>query len=135
MAVFPSLYEPFGIVALEGMAAGTPVVVSDTGGMSEIVKHGVNGLKAYSNNVISLADNIIWALQHPDHTLQMKHKAMEDVKNIYNWERIALKTKEVYEQVLKEFFSSPWRRTVYREMGRDFIQKDHEEMDRYRNIQ
>ena len=135
VAVFPSLYEPFGIVALEGMAAGTPVVVSDTGGMSEIIKHGVNGLKAYTNNVISLADNIIWALQHPDHTLQMKHKAMEDVKTIYNWDRIAIKTKEVYEQVLKEYYNSPWRRTIYRETGRDLVQKDYEEMDRYRNIQ
>lgn len=133
VAVFPSLYEPFGIVALEGMAAGTPVVVSDTGGMSEIIQHGVNGLKAYTNNVISLADNIIWALQHPDHTLQMKHKAMEDIKTIYNWDRIALKTIDVYEQVLVEFAGSPWRRTIFRETGRDY--KHHEEMDRYRNIQ
>ena len=133
VAVFPSLYEPFGIVALEGMAAGTPVVVSDTGGMSEIIKHGVNGLKAYTNNVISLADNIIWALQHPDHTLQMKHKAMEDIKTIYNWDRIALKTVDVYEQVLNQFYSSPWRRTIYRETGREY--RHHEEMDRYRNIQ
>ncbi|GIW21120.1 MAG: hypothetical protein KatS3mg068_0127 [Candidatus Sericytochromatia bacterium] len=36
IAVFPSLYEPFGITAIEAMAAGTPVVVSDTGGLGEI---------------------------------------------------------------------------------------------------
>ena len=40
VAVFPSLYEPFGIVALEGMVANIPVVVSDTGGLSGIVEHG-----------------------------------------------------------------------------------------------
>ena len=40
VAVFPSLYEPFGIVVLEAMAARTPVVVSDCGGISEIVRHG-----------------------------------------------------------------------------------------------
>lgn len=135
VAVFPSLYEPFGIVALEGMAAGTPVVVSDTGGMSEIVKHGVNGLKAYTNNVISLADNIIWALQHPDHTLQMKRKAMEDIETLYNWERIALKTRDVYQQVLDEFISSPWRRTIYREETYDSKYANFEEINRYRNIQ
>ncbi len=135
VAVFPSLYEPFGIVALEGMAAGTPVIVSDTGGMSEIVKHGVNGLKAYSNNVISLADNIIWALQHPDHTMQMKHKAMEDIKNHYDWDRIALKTKEVYLHVLDEFYRSPWRQTIYREEAYDYKHADLEEIGRYRNIQ
>lgn len=135
VAVFPSLYEPFGIVALEGMAAGTPVVVSDTGGMSEIVKHGVNGLKAYSNNIISLADNIIWALQHPDHTLQMKRKALEDIETLYNWDRIAMKTRDVYQQVLDEFNSSPWRRTIYREETNDFSHSGFEEISRYRNIQ
>ncbi len=135
VAVFPSLYEPFGIVALEGMAAGTPVVVSDTGGMSEIVKHGVNGLKAYPDNVISLADNIIWALQHPDHTLQMKRKAMEDIETLYNWDRIAKKTRDVYQQVLDEFNSSPWRRTIYREGISDINYTNFEEMSRYRNIQ
>ena len=40
VAVFPSTYEPFGIVALEGMLSGTPVVVSDVGGLNEIVQHG-----------------------------------------------------------------------------------------------
>ncbi|NLY74429.1 MAG: glycosyltransferase family 4 protein [Firmicutes bacterium] len=135
VAVFPSLYEPFGIVALEGMAAGTPVVVSDTGGLSEIIQHGVNGLKAYSNNVISLADNIIWALRHPDHTVRMKQKALEDIEKIYNWDRIAQTTGEVYQQVLEEFLSSPWRRTVLRESARDGKCMESEEMNRYRNIQ
>ena len=45
VAVFPSLYEPFGMVVLEAMAARTPVVVADVGGLSEIVAHEVNGLK------------------------------------------------------------------------------------------
>ena len=42
VSVFPSTYEPFGIVALEAMLAGIPVVVSDVGGLNEIVEHGVN---------------------------------------------------------------------------------------------
>lgn len=45
LCVFPSLYEPFGLVALEAMASGTPLIVSDTGGLSDIVDHGVNGYK------------------------------------------------------------------------------------------
>ena len=47
VSVVPSLFEPFGIVALEAMAAKSPVVVSDTGGMSEIVDHDMTGVKVY----------------------------------------------------------------------------------------
>ncbi|HYH02290.1 MAG TPA: glycosyltransferase family 4 protein, partial [Bacillota bacterium] len=108
VAVFPSLYEPFGIVALEGMAAGAPVVVADTGGMSEIVQHGRNGLKAYNDNPVSLADNILWALQHPDHTAQMKAQALADINNIYNWNLIAEQTREVYREIITEYHDSLW---------------------------
>ena len=45
VSVVPSLFEPFGIVALEAMAAKSPVVVSDTGGLSEIVDHDSTGVK------------------------------------------------------------------------------------------
>ena len=64
VAVFPSLYEPFGIVALEAMAANVPVVVADNGGLSEIVEHGVDGLKCYTGNAISLADQVVTILQN-----------------------------------------------------------------------
>ena len=65
VAVFPSLYEPFGIVVLEAMAARTPVVVSDCGGISEIVRHGIDGLKAQTGNSHSLAQNILALLRQP----------------------------------------------------------------------
>ena len=55
VSVVPSLFEPFGIVALEAMAAKSPVVVSDTGGLSEIVDHDVTGVKVYPNNPESLS--------------------------------------------------------------------------------
>lgn len=111
VAVFPSLYEPFGIVALEGMAAGVPVVVSDTGGMSDIVSHGVNGLKAYVDNPISLADNIIWALQHPDHTQKMKQQALTDIDRKYSWPQIAAQTIAVYRRVGLESYELGWQPT------------------------
>lgn len=58
VAVYPSLYEPFGIVALEAMVAKVPVVVSDVGGLREVVDHGVTGLSAWADNPDSLA----WAV-------------------------------------------------------------------------
>jgi glycogen(starch) synthase len=51
VALVPSLYEPFGLVALEAATAGAPLVVSDAGGLREVVEHGVSGLRAAPEDV------------------------------------------------------------------------------------
>ncbi|HOJ10231.1 MAG TPA: glycosyltransferase family 4 protein [Clostridiales bacterium] len=99
IAVFPSLYEPFGIVALEGIMANVPIVVSDAGGLGEIVEHGVDGLKFYSGNPSSLADCILEILFNPEKAEIMKKKALDKVRNIYNWDSIADQTFEVYREI------------------------------------
>lgn len=108
VAVFPSLYEPFGIVALEGMAAHTPVVVSDTGGLGEIVRHGIDGLKAYPGNSRSLADMITWLLKDENTGQKLKKKAFERIQDDFNWEKISYKTRDVYREVWNSYRSSPW---------------------------
>ncbi len=100
MAVFPSLYEPFGIVALEAMAANVPVVVTDTCGLGEIVEHGVDGMKAYTGNANSLADCILAILFNHDLTEKMKVNAANKVQSIYNWDKISGQTINVYEEVI-----------------------------------
>ncbi|MBM7854988.1 glycogen(starch) synthase [Desulfohalotomaculum tongense] len=100
VAVFPSLYEPFGIVALEAMAARTPLVVSDTGGLAEIIDHGVNGLKAYTGNPNSVADNVLHMLLNPDSAGRMKERAYKEVVEKYNWQKIAGETVRLYEEIL-----------------------------------
>lgn len=102
VAVFPSLYEPFGIVALEAMAAGTPVLVSDTGGLAEIVKHGINGLKVRPGNADLLASNIVRLLKDHVFAEQLKFNAAQEVKARYGWLKIAADTMEVYREVQKE---------------------------------
>ena len=67
ISVFPSTYEPFGIVALEAMLSENPVVVSDIGGLNEIVQHRENGMKTYCGNPNSIADSILELLY--DHKL------------------------------------------------------------------
>ena len=108
VAVFPSLYEPFGIVALEGMAAHVPVVVSDTGGLGDIVEHEVDGLKCYPDNAISLADQVIALLADEVFAQKLAGRAMQKVKNQFLWQEIAGQTRNIYHQVLAEFSHCEW---------------------------
>lgn len=109
-AVYPSTYEPFGIVALEAMASGTPVVVSDVGGFSEIVVHGVNGLKAYPGDAESLANNLLTLLSNPELARRLASQALEDVRDYYDWSGVAAGTEDVYRTVLAQYAESPWGR-------------------------
>ncbi len=109
VAVFPSLYEPFGIVALEAMAAKTPVVVSDNGGLGEIVEHGVTGMKAYTGNANSLADNILHILMDPLSARKIQERAYREVVEKYHWSGIAQKTRQVYQEVVDAHRMAPWR--------------------------
>ena len=108
IAVTPSLYEPFGIVALEGMAAHIPVVVSDAGGISEIVQHGVNGMKAYAGNSDSLADSILEILNCPEKAQAMKDNALEKVRLLYNWDVISELVMKTYNAIIGESISLNW---------------------------
>lgn len=100
VAVFPSLYEPFGIVALEAMATRTPVIVSDVGGLGEIVENQQTGLKVPCGNEADLAQAIISILTNDHMTEQLVQNAARLVDSVYNWTVIAQSTKDVYEQVL-----------------------------------
>lgn len=102
-AVFPSLYEPFGIVALEAMAAKCPVIVAHTGGLAEVVKLHETGLTVYPNNVDSLAWGIRHTLAHPDWSQQRATNAFREVGARYNWKTIAQMTVEIYRRVCEEW--------------------------------
>ena len=108
IAVVPSLYEPFGITALEAMACGVPVVVSDTGGLGEVVRHGITGMKALTANPGSLADNILTLLGDDKLRERIREAALRDVRERFNWELIADKTKAVYDEVMAAYRASPW---------------------------
>jgi len=98
--VIPSLYEPFGIVALEAMSVGTPVIVSDTGGLSEIVDHGRNGLKVYPGNVESLQTQLTLLLNDPHWAKEIGHAGQRSVETHYQWNRIAEATSQSYSKVM-----------------------------------
>ena len=101
-AVFPSLYEPFGIVALEAMAAECPVIVSDTGGLGEIITHKYNGMKILTGVVDSVRDNIVEILRDEQLADYVKKNAIKDVYVKYSWNKIAEHTALIYERVKEE---------------------------------
>ena len=100
IAVFPSTYEPFGIVALEGMLAGVPTVVSDIGGLNEIVDHGINGMKTYAGNSNSIADSVLNLLYDKQLAANVAKKAKQKVKEEFNWTKIAQDTHYTYEKAI-----------------------------------
>ncbi|MEZ4677433.1 MAG: glycosyltransferase [Caldilineaceae bacterium] len=59
MVIMPSHYESFGMVALEAMAMGTPVIASEVGGLAHLVQHGVNGFHVPSRDPEALAQRVL----------------------------------------------------------------------------
>ncbi len=96
-AVFPSLYEPFGIVTLESFAARVPVVVSDTGGLPEVVTHAKTGIVTAVNNSESLAAGIIQVLQNPEFGAKLADQAFRELMERFSWQPLARQTLKVYE--------------------------------------
>jgi glycosyltransferase involved in cell wall biosynthesis len=107
-AVFPSLYEPFGIVALESFASRVPVVVSDTGGFPEVVQHSKTGIVTQTNNPDSLAWGILEVLQHPGYRQWLIDNAFEDLHRRFNWAKLATQTEDVYSRVAQERQDVDW---------------------------
>ena len=107
-AVFPSLYEPFGIVALEAMAAKCPVVVSKVGGLQDVVQHAETGIVVYADDPASLAWGIVHTLQHPDWAAARVANAYKVVRERYNWDHIARMTVDVYKQIIAERAIVDW---------------------------
>lgn len=107
-AVFPSYYEPFGIVALEAMAAGCPVVASNTGGLGELVRHRENGMKFMTGSKDSLKDNLLELLSDNDLAKSLSKRAQIDLKATYSWEMVAKQTEKVYEKIKEETKGTNW---------------------------
>ena len=109
LAVFPSLYEPFGLVALEAMATGAPVVVGNCGGFMETVEHGVNGLRAECGDAEDLSRQICRILLDPPYGERLSRQALKDSREKFSWEAVARKTAGVYKAILGSPEAKKWR--------------------------
>lgn len=101
MVVMPSHYESFGLVALESMAMGTPVIASEVGGLAHLVQSGVTGYHVPSRDPKALSCRIYELLSDDERRTQMGECARAYTE-IYDWSRIVDKMLTVYEQALDE---------------------------------
>ena len=99
-AVFPSLYEPFGIVALEAMAFRKPVVAAATGGLKSFVLHKQTGLLFEPGNAEDLSQKIAAVLDQPDYANELGLNGHEMAKELYSWNHISAQTEKIYDQTV-----------------------------------
>ena len=98
--VIPSLYEPFGIVALEALAAGAPLIVARTGGLAELVAGTRAGITFEPGNPDDLADAIEQVLTNQDLANILVANARDLVQHKYAWSAIARSTSALYDDVV-----------------------------------
>lgn len=102
MVVMPSHYESFGMVAIEAMACGTPVIASDVGGLSFSIEDGYNGFLVPGRNPNALANKIILLLKYPILRDQLSEQARAWVAG-YSWVNIAAELLEIFERVSAKY--------------------------------
>ncbi|MGZ5312436.1 MAG: glycosyltransferase family 4 protein, partial [Solirubrobacterales bacterium] len=98
LTVVPSLYEPFGLVALEAMASGCPCIVADTGGLREIVSHGEVGLRFRARDPHSLAEMTIRVLEDAELCRRLTAEAFQHLRR-FDWADVAERTAAVYDEL------------------------------------
>jgi len=94
----PSLYEPFGIVALEALAAGAPLVATRTGGLAEILGDGRTALLVEPDDPTAAAGALARLLAGGDDIRRMSVAGSRLVKERYGWDAIATSTRQVYRE-------------------------------------
>jgi glycosyltransferase involved in cell wall biosynthesis len=95
-------YEPFGIVPLEAMACGVPVVVAQVGGLVDSVVNGVTGIHVPPRSPIALADALRSLLSNPKRCMELALGGTRRANRRYGWARIASDTLAVYNDVIIE---------------------------------
>lgn len=101
VCVFPSHYEPFGLVAIEAMASGTPVIVSDVGGLRFTVVPEQTGLLCPPKDEIAFAQAIDRILLNPTWRDQLGTAARERVEHKFSWTGVALQLNDLYSRLLE----------------------------------
>ncbi|PPF42697.1 glycosyl transferase [Pseudoclavibacter sp. AY1F1] len=93
-------YEPFGIVPLESMACGTPVVAARVGGLADTVVDGSTGLLVRPRDERALADGLVKLLTDSELRTSMSRAGRARVETKYTWDRVAATTEQIYAETM-----------------------------------
>ncbi|TVP57538.1 MAG: glycosyltransferase family 1 protein [Nodularia sp. (in: Bacteria)] len=107
VCVVPSHYEPFGLVAIEAMSSGTPVVASDVGGLQFTVLPEVTGLLAPPQDVAAFAAAIDRILLNPQWGEELGKAGRRRVESKFSWDGVATQLSELYIQILQQTVKEP----------------------------
>ncbi|MGV8108385.1 glycosyltransferase family 4 protein [Methanospirillum sp.] len=94
--------EGLGVVLLEAMASGVPVIGSNIGGIPDIIEDGVNGLLVSPGDPQGLADAIIQILENPELAARFREAGLKTVRDRFSWDKISDQFIEIYQEVLHE---------------------------------
>lgn len=123
-------YEPFGIVPLEAMACGVPVVAAEVGGLADSVVDGVTGLHVPAHAPKAIATSIALLLDEPNLGRELGRNGVERVRERYSWSQVAKATEEVYEGIVDSSDSPDVRESPYSEGLTDPRRDELTEFDR-----
>ncbi|MDB9306014.1 glycosyltransferase family 4 protein [Nodularia spumigena] len=107
VCVVPSHYEPFGLVAIEAMASGTPVVASDVGGLQFTVINEITGLLAPPQDVAAFAAAIDRILLNPQWGKELGKAGRQRVESKFSWDGVATQLGELYTEILQQTVKEP----------------------------
>jgi len=99
IVIMPSNYESFGLVALEAMACGTPVVATQVGGLQHLVQNGITGFTIPHNDPIALEEKLTQLVCQDELREQMKKNSVEYAQT-FSWDVITPKIISVYKEAL-----------------------------------
>jgi glycosyltransferase involved in cell wall biosynthesis len=100
VVIIPSMFEGFGLTAIEAMACGTPVIATDVDALRNVVKNGVNGLLVKYNDVRALSEKILYLLKKKSEQSKFSLNWQKKAQTIYNWSNISQDILRVYEYLL-----------------------------------
>lgn len=96
----PSYQEGFGVAYLEAMSLGKPVIGVSGQGIQDAIVNGENGMLVKPQNIDDIVNALEYLLSNPEKRYEMGRRARLDIINEWTWDKNALKTLEVYKQLL-----------------------------------
>ena len=97
--VLPTLMETFGMVLVEAMAAGTPIVTTDAPGVKDVIEDGKSGIQAESGNVDSITRSIVEVLQNQELSSRLIANGLKLAEDFYDWNRVSAEYLDFYKHV------------------------------------